>query len=132
MKYILPVIACLTLLFSCHDVKVGYLETEAAQYNSNVLEVTKSKDANEPLHLVSPPIEGVEGTQPIYITIVDVTTTDGDKEAFLKEVTVRGNGAFDIPVYNNIPAGSYQISLQVENQDHRVTLENIFTIVVKE
>ena len=112
MKYILSIIICLAL-FSCHDVKVGYLETEAAQYNPNVLEVTKSQDANDPLHVVSPPIEGVEGTQPIYITIRQVTTTDGDKVAFLKEVTVRGNGAFDIPVYNNIPAGTYQISLQV-------------------
>ena len=124
MKYI-SIIICLAL-FSCHDVKVGYLETEVAQYNPNVLEVTKSQDANEPLHV------GVEGTQPIYITIRQVTTTDGDKVAFLKEVTVRGNGAFDIPVYNNIPAGTYQISLQVENEDHSAILEDIFTIVVKE
>ena len=80
MKYILSIIICLAL-FSCHDVKVGYLETEAAQYNPNVLEVTKSQDANDPLHVVSPPIEGVEGTQPIYITIRQVTTTDGDKVA---------------------------------------------------
>lgn len=79
-----------------------------------------------------PPSRGVEGTQPIYITIRQVTTTDGDKVAFLKEVTVRGNGAFDIPVYNNIPAGTYQISLQVENEDHSAILEDIFTIVVKE
>ena len=77
MKYI-SIIICLAL-FSCHDVKVGYLETEVAQYNPNVLEVTKSQDANDPLHVVSPPIEGVEGTQPIYITIRQVTTTDGDK-----------------------------------------------------
>ena len=131
MKYILSIIICLAQ-FSCHDVKVGYLETEAAQYNPNVLEVTKSQDANDPLHVVSPPIEGVEGTQPIYITIRQVTTTDGDKVAFLKEVTVRGNGAFDIPVYNNIPAGTYQISLQVENEDYSDILEDIFTIVVKE
>lgn len=131
MKYILSIIIYLAL-FSCHDVKVGYLETEAAQYNPNVLEVTKSQDANDPLHVVSPPIEGVEGTQPIYITIRQVTTTDGDKVAFLKEVTVRGNGAFDIPVYNNIPAGTYKISLQVENEDHSDILEDIFTIVVKE
>ena len=128
MKYILSIIICLAL-FSCHDVKVGYLETEA---NPNVLEVTKSQDANDPLHVVSPPIEGVEGTQPIYITIRQVTTTDGDKVAFLKEVTVRGNGAFDIPVYNNIPAGTYQISLQVENEDYSDILEDNFTIVVKE
>ena len=47
MKYI-SIIICLAL-FSCHDVKVGYLETEVAQYNPNVLEVTKSQDANEPL-----------------------------------------------------------------------------------
>ena len=131
MKYILSIIICLAL-FSCHHVKVGYLATEAAQYNPNVLEVTKSQDANDPLHVVSPPIEGVEGTQPIYITIRQVTTTDGDKVAFLKEVTVRGNGAFDIPVYNNIPAGTYQISLQVENEDYSDILEDIFTIVVKE
>jgi len=44
MKYI-SIIICLAL-FSCHDVKVGYLETEVAQYNPNVLEVTKSQDAN--------------------------------------------------------------------------------------
>lgn len=44
MKYILSIITGL-ILFSCHEVKVGYLETEAAQYNPNVLEVTKSQDA---------------------------------------------------------------------------------------
>ena len=98
MKYILSIIICLAL-FSCHDVKVGYLETEAAQYNPNVLEVTKSQDANDPLHVVSPPIEGVEGTQPIYITIRQVTTTDGDKVAFLKEVTAMAtySGRFILP-----------------------------------
>ena len=42
MKYI-SIIICLAL-FSCHDVKVGYLETEVAQYNPNVLEVTKSQE----------------------------------------------------------------------------------------
>lgn len=110
MKYI-SIIICLAL-FSCHDVKVGYLETEAAQYNPNVLEVTKSQDANEPLHVVSPPIEGVEGTQPIYITIRQVTTTDGDKVAFLKEVTDPGKRCFLTPVYNNIPAGTYQTAIQ--------------------
>ena len=110
MKYILSIIICLAL-FSCHDVKVGYLETEAAQYNPNVLEVTKSQDANDPLHVVSPPIEGVEGTQPIYITIRQVTTTDGDKVAFLKEVTVRGNGAFGIPVYNHKLGHSFLTSM---------------------
>ena len=66
------------------------------------------------------------------ISTGQVTTTDGDKVAFLKEITVRGNGAFDIPVYNNIPAGTYQISLQVENEDYSDILEDIFTIVVKE
>ena len=131
MKYIVFIIACLTLL-SCHEVKVGFLETEAAQYNPNVLEITKTKDKNEPLHIVSPPIEGVEGTQPIYIKIHEVTTTDGNVEDFLKEVTVRGNGAFDVPLWNNIPAGKYVITLQVENEDHSATLKDIFTIVIKD
>lgn len=53
MKYI-SIIICLAL-FSCHDVKVGYLETEVAQYNPNVLEVTKSQDANDPYTWSLPP-----------------------------------------------------------------------------
>ena len=102
----------LLIVAACHDVKVGYLETGP--------------------NWVSPPIQGVEGTQPIYYSIESIKTENGDLDKCLKEIKVRGDGTFDIPFRHSIPAGTYVISLRVKNEGYSKVVKEVFTFIVKE
>lgn len=132
------IVLLLVVLYSCHDMKVGYLEYENAVYSKNEMVVKKVLDPIEDAdriqrkyNWVSLPIEGIMGTQPIFISIHSVKTEDGNVEKFLENVNVRGNGTFDVPFENDIPVGTYMITLKVENEDHYGILPDIFTIIVK-
>ena len=47
---------------ACHEVKVGYLETEGALYDPDTMEIKIITDKTETgPHWISPPIQGVEG-----------------------------------------------------------------------
>lgn len=135
------IIGCLLLilgLLGCHEVKVGYLETENANYNPNVLEVRKTLDPvidadriDKKYNWISYPIDGIVGTQPMYMSIASVKEENGgDVQKFLEEVKVRGNGTFDVPFDNQIPEGKYIITLKVENEGYSALLPDIFTIWV--
>lgn len=130
MKTVFYFICCaVTLLSSCGKVKEGFLNTTYATYRPNtmVLEQTTDRVAD----WVSPPLQGYDGTQPIFITIHQVKTENqANVDAFLKETVLRGDGTFAIQVDNKIPAGSYTISLMLKNKDYSSVLEDIFTIVV--
>ena len=118
---------------ACHEVKVGYLETEGALYDPDTMEIKIITDKTETgPHWISPPIQGVEGTQPICYTIEAVKTEDGDEVEFLKEIKVRGDGTFDIPFQHTIPAGSYVVSLRVRNEGYSKVIKDVFTFLVKE
>lgn len=125
-------------LIACQDVKVGYLETENAKYKPDILEVKKTLDPVEDAdriekkyNWISYPIDGVQGTYPMYMTIHTVRTEGGgDVAKFLAEVKVRGDGTFDVPFENGIPVGKYIITLKVENEGYSAVLPDIFTIWV--
>ena len=138
MKQIVCTLLLAWSIVACHDMKVGYLEYEDAVYTEDTLVVKKVldpvKDADRikfEYNWVSLPIEGIRGTQPIFMSIHSVKTEEGDAEKFLAETNVRGNGTFDIPFENNIPTGVYSVTLKVENEDHWGLLPDIFTVVVK-
>lgn len=132
MKSIFYIIClALTLFSSCTKVKEGFLNTTYAIYmpNSMVLEEAPDRVAD----WVSPPLQGYDGTQPIFITIHQVKAENGGNvELFLKETVLRGNGTFAIPVDNKIPNGSYMISLMLKNKDYSSVLSDVFTIVVED
>ena len=78
----------------------------------------------------STPIEGVEGTQPIYVSIKDIKTDVGDVELMRKYLQVSGNGTFTLPVYTDIPIGRYVISLTFTNEGYTRDVDDCFTIIV--
>lgn len=77
-------------------------------------------------------IQGVEGTQQIYVTISKVTTDSGNVGTMLKLLTVRGDGTLQLPTHiNDLPAGRYVISLDFTNEGYSKNVNDCFTIIVK-
>lgn len=77
-------------------------------------------------------IQGVEGTQPLYVTISKVITDAGNVDSMLKLLTVRGDGTLQLPAYvGELPAGRYVISLNFKNEGYSKDVDNCFTIIVK-
>lgn len=82
---------------------------------------------------LSTKIQGVNGTQQIFIQIKDIKSTDGGSPETIAEfLTVRGDGMFKLPLgISSIPAGRYVISLNVYNEGYSKDLDDVFTIIVK-
>ena len=128
-------------MIGCQDVTVGYLLTEDASYNPDTLVVKAVLDdelGEEDYYRskwgapwVSTPIEGVEGTIAIYVSIKNITSTSGDPEKLWKVLSVRGDGTFEIPLYHDVPAGRYVISLNFRNEGYSKDVNDCFTIIVK-
>lgn len=77
-------------------------------------------------------IQGVEGTQPIHVTINKVTTDIGDVDSMLKLLTVRGDGTLQLPTYlGGLSIGRYVISLNFKNEGYSKDVDDCFTIIVK-
>ena len=128
-------------MIGCQDVTVGYLLTEDASYNPDTLVVKTVLDdelGEEDYYRskwgapwVSTPIEGGEGTIAIYVSIKYITSTSGDPEKLWKVLSVRGDGTFEIPLYHDVPAGRYVISLNFRNEGYSKDVNDCFTIIVK-
>lgn len=80
---------------------------------------------------VSIPIEGIQGTQQIYVSVKEIKTTDGDANKLAACLTVRGNGVFEVPIEHDVPVGRYVISLNFSNEGYSKDVDNCFTIIVK-
>lgn len=81
---------------------------------------------------VSTSIEGVEGTQPILVSIKEIKVIDGNQQDDLeKNISVRGDGTFTVPLHNTLSKGRYVISLNFRNEGYSKDLDNCFTIIVK-
>lgn len=79
----------------------------------------------------SVPLEGYEGTQPIYMAVKSIITETGDAEVMKRYLSVRGNGMLSIPVRHEVPAGRYVISLRVWNEGYAKEIEDCFTVIVE-
>lgn len=127
-------------LIGCHDVTVGFLNTENATYGTNdTLIVRKHLDEwldsdriknNAPW--VTKPIQGVSGTSPIEYAVEKV---DGpNQEAanmFMSELSVIGSGIMYYPLEHKAPAGNYVVSLRIFNEGYLRVVERVFTFVVE-
>lgn len=80
---------------------------------------------------VSTPIEGVEGSEPIFCTIKSVTSAGGNAAKLLECLTVRGDGTLEVPLENDVPPGRYSISLNFTNEGWSKDVDDCFTIIVK-
>lgn len=80
---------------------------------------------------VSVAIQGILGTNPIYMEVKNITSQDGSPEKMREYLSVGGNGAFEIPLEHDIPPGRYKITLNVYNEGYSRDLVDCFTIIVK-
>ena len=168
-------ILVVTVLTSCQDVTVGFLNVENASYEIDSLEVKVVLDNAVPEIIPNPeyeeyidmgfvpadciemeiyptleigggedymrdkynipctstPMEGVDGTAPIYVSVKSVTSNDGDPEKLKAVLTVKGNGMLNVPCHHDIPVGRYVISLNLSNEGYSKDVDNCFTIIVK-
>lgn len=139
MKSIYSIFFLVFALWSCHDVKVGYLKADNAEYDPASIVVRKELDPIEDelrikneTNWVSPKIQGVLGTDPLNYELVSVTATEGgDADVFRQEVIVRGAGIMELPLHTKVPAGHYLVSLRVYNEDYSAELKDAFTFIVE-
>ena len=80
---------------------------------------------------IGTPIEGVQGTFQIHVTIKDITTTDGDAGKLWEVLSVRGDGTFEVPLRHDVPVGRYVISLTFSNEGYTQDVDDCFAIIVK-
>lgn len=81
---------------------------------------------------VSNPIEGVQGTPQIFVTIKGIREESGGSVAeVLEQIKVYGDGTFEVPLQHTIPVGRYVISLNFRNEGYSKDVDDCFTIIVK-
>lgn len=138
MKKYIVFIGLIGLLWGCHDITPGYLETGNAQYVPDTMIIRKEldpiKDAyrkanNAPW--VSPKLQGIDGTSPLLFDVVDVTSVDGDAAMFKSLLSIRGGGRMEFPLKASVPAGRYIVSVRVSNEGYSEVVADIFTFIVK-
>ena len=68
----------------------------------------------------------------ISFEFVSVKASEGgDAEVFKKEITVRGGGVMELPLYTELPVGRYVVTLKVSNDGYSELLSDVYTFVVK-
>ena len=80
---------------------------------------------------VSTAIEGIEGTDQIYVSVKQITTDTGDAQKLKDCLMVWGDGRIQVPLHHNVPAGHYLISLNFKNEGYSKDVNDCFTIIVK-
>ena len=129
MKRLYIILFLTVAFFGCHDVTIGYLKADEAEYDPATLtvrtvldpvedELRMANDAN----WVSPKIQGVLGTNPLIYELENVTAT---------EVIVRGAGIMELPLYTKVPKGKYLVSVRVSNEGYSAVIEDAFTFIVE-
>lgn len=122
---------------SCHDIKIGYLETENAIYipDSMIIKSTldQTEDADRILFKIpwqSTSIEGIQGTMPIQYSIRSIESDNGYSDA-LSQIDVVRKGIFHIPWNHTLPVGRYIIHLKISNEGYTHNLDSIYTVIVE-
>ncbi len=77
------------------------------------------------------PIEGIEGTEPIRVSIKNIVTLGGNAVKLWECLSVRGDGSLIVPTHHDIPTGRYVISLNFSNESYSKDVNDCFTIIVK-
>lgn len=126
-------------LCGCHEVTVGYLQTENAVYVPDSMVIRRvldeTKDAYRMYNVapwVSPKIQGLIGTDPLMFAIERVRASEGaDPELFKHLLNIRGSGRMEFPLISDIPRGRYIVSVRVYNEGHSSVIKDAFTFLVQ-
>ncbi|MCT4613624.1 MAG: hypothetical protein N4A49_01965 [Marinifilaceae bacterium] len=129
-----------TVIFSsCNKPNIGYLEVDAASFEPDSLEIRSLDPSNNNdksrldnnIPWVSYRIQGVMGTYPILYKIDEITSKTGnDISEITKLARVRGDGAIEIPLDNNIANGEYSIFIRATNEGYSKRIESPLHIIV--
>lgn len=81
---------------------------------------------------VSLPLEGLQGTPPIFGHVKSVVAVEGEGAEALKAcIKVRGDGTIEVPAKHEVSVGVYRISLTFTNEGYSRDLDDCFTIIVE-
>jgi hypothetical protein len=142
-QFIIIIGICVVGLYGCHDMKIGYLKTDKAEYSPASMEVRRELNPyREPDRTIlktgadwaSAEIGGVLGTNPIMYSLEGVRATDGgDAELFKEQVRVIGGGPVYFPSKDiKAPNGTYVLTIRVSNDSYTAVLKDVFTVVITE
>lgn len=127
----------LGFFWNCQDVKVGYLETENAQYQPDSMVIKSVLDTSEDSLQIryqipwqSTSIEGIQGTMPIHYAIENINQGAVTPEIKNQFHIVR-KGIIEIPYDHTLPPGKYIIDLRVYNEGYSYILPSIYTVIVQ-
>lgn len=82
---------------------------------------------------VTSPVEGILGTQPMSYSIGEVKNESLENaELFRQSLSIMGGGIMFVALDLKAPAGTYIVSVVVENEGQRALLEDAFTFIVEE
>jgi lipoprotein len=108
---------------------------ECVEYVWGITEYTYEEDYDRwrfQIPWLSTKLQGVNGTQQVYMRIKDVTSDRGNAEAMLKVLSVRGDGMLRLPTdVSSIPEGRYVVSLNIYNEGYSQDVNDVFTIIVE-
>ena len=116
-QFILFILISMLALMGCHDVKIGFLKVEDAEYIPNTMTIPaklvtaeENPKTNDQIRIdnnspwVTNAISGVLGTEPLQYEFVSVEATEGgDADLFVKEIVVRGHGRMEVPLRPTAP-----------------------------
>ncbi|WP_270516833.1 hypothetical protein [Sanguibacteroides sp. AM78-02pH3A] len=138
MKQFIFILFVFIAFIACEKTKIGYLEVDDASYDPNSMVVFQDPDpesypdrVEKKYPWVSPQIQGVLGTLPIFYKIERVHTTDGDVASFYEEVKLRGDSSFEIPFDNSIKKGTYYVDVNIYNKGYSHVRDSLFILIVK-
>ena len=144
-QFILFIFISMLALMGCHDVKIGFLKVEDAEYVPNTMTIPaklvtaeENPKTNDQIRIdnnspwVTNAISGVLGTEPLQYEFVSVEATEGgDADLFVKGIVVRGHGRMEVPLRPTAPKGRYKVTLKVSNEGHSAILPDIFTFIIE-
>lgn len=133
----------LTVLYGCHEKKIGYLVTKNAEYIPDSVIVHRILNPDIELEATmiqsgadwtSNAISGVLGTAPLFYSVERVTASGGgDADLFMKQVKTLGNGQIYFPSKDiKAPDGTYVLSIRVSNEGYTALLEDVIRFVIRE
>lgn len=94
---------------------------------------TWQNKVNYKLPYVSSEIDGVLGTEILYFRVVNVKSDNSENAAkFMDYVEVKGHGQVSVKYNPEVPAGTYLLTLEVENEGRSKIIEDVFTVILKD
>ena len=103
----------------------------AAQITDGVAKLENTLKYNIPWN--TSPLGGILGTQPMTYSIGEIKNEKPENaELFRKSLLIMGGGIMFVAFDVEAPAGTYTVSVVVENEGQRAVLEDAFTFILEE